>query len=233
MSKEIAKKLIANKGWFKEVDESKTAQIVELSYIKQYSSGEFIYMVGEKQDNVFFVIDGRVKISIAGLSGEEFVLAVWEKGTCFGEGSFSENRVMHLEARVMKDATLLVIPHTVINSVLGEETKFQRNIMQDMINRSKGIYELIEILLFKPLYARLAARLLHFISLYGQQSEDGTILPIQLSQSDLAGMSGGSRQRANKVFREWEKSGIVTKPGRYYIVHDIPALKAIMEQLDD
>ena len=233
LSKELAKNLISREGWFQGIDDERIAQIVELSNIKRYSSDEFIYMLGDQQSNVFCILDGRVKVSIVGQGGDEFVLAIWEAGICFGESSFHDDGKMPLEARVLNDATVLVIPHSVIEKVLEDGTIFYRNIMLDMIGRAKDLYRLVEILLFRPLHAKLAARVLHFISIFGEECEEGIVLPIKLSQSDLAGMSGGSRQRVNQIFRKWAASGIVTKMDKYYVVHDVEALTAIMEDHED
>jgi CRP/FNR family cyclic AMP-dependent transcriptional regulator len=226
-------RLICDSEWFAGISKEKIAQIVDQSFIQKYSANDFIYMVGDPQTNLFCVIEGRVKVSIMGKGGDDFVLAIWEKGTCFGESSLHEDGRMPLEARVLIDSTLLAIPHTVINTILENDQALYQNIMLGLIGRAKGLYRLIEIFLFSPLHARVAARILHFLDLFGQPSDDGVILPMKLSQSDLAGMSGGSRQRVNQIFRKWSQQGVMTKPGRYYVVHDVPALKAMLEEVED
>ena len=217
---------IAGKGWFEGVDDDKVAQLIDLSIVKKYSSSEFVYMIGDIQENVFFVLEGQVQVSIVGQDGEEFVLTIWEPGGWFGEAAFHSDHSMPLEVRATKDAKILAIPINAIDTVLDNGAAFYRSIMLDMVGRAKLLYRLVEALLFMPLNARVAVRMLHLLKMFGEQTPEGMIIPLKFSQSDFARMSGGSRQRVNKVFRHWAENGIVTKRGRNYIVHDIDALEA-------
>ena len=224
---------ISNVGWFKGIEDDKVRRIIDHSKIKKYKAGEFVYMVGDRQTNVFCVIDGQVKVSINGKDGEEFVLAIWETGHWFGEGSLYEDSTMPLEASVINDATILAVPMFAIEKVLGDGATFYLNVLHDVIGRTRLLFKLVEILIFKPLHARVAARMLHLIDMFGQESSEGILLPMKISQSEFARMSGGSRQRVNQVFRKWSDEGIVSKQEKYYVVHDLEALAAESEASED
>lgn len=220
---------IAGNGWFESVDEQKVAQLIDLSVVKKYDPSEFVYMIGDTQDSVFFVLEGQLKVSIVGQEGEEFMLTIWESGNWFGEAAFHSDHTMPLEVSATQASKVLVIPISAIDSVLDNGASFYRNIMLDMTGRAKLLYRLIEALLFMPLNARVAVRMLYLLQLFGEKSPEGIVLPLKFSQSDFARMSGGSRQRVNKVFRQWAEDGVVTKKGRNYIVHDVEALQAQTE----
>jgi len=216
MNKEELIEKISSEGWLENVDIENIARILEFSEVRKYQSGEFLYLVGDTQNHIFCILDGRVKISIVNQEGEEFVLTIWERGYWFGESSF------------LKGSTMPSIDKVMENSV-----EFYRNVFQDMIRRATELYGLVEMLLFKPLQVRVAARMLHLINLYGQESAAGIILPLQFSQADFARMSGGSRQRVNKVFRQWASEGVVSKKGKNYIVHDMVRLRAALELTEE
>lgn len=217
---------ITGKGWFKGIDALSVSKLVELSSVKKYAPGEFVYMMGDTRDNVYYIIDGQVQVSIVGKDGEEFVLTIYESENWFGESALHPDQLMPLELKATKDASILCIPISAIDSVLDNSAAFYHNIVLDMVERAKLLYILIEAVLFMPLDARVATRMLHLLNLFGEQRQEGIVLPLKFSQSDFARMSGGSRQRVNKVFRNWCEAGIVTKKGRNYIVHDLEALKA-------
>lgn len=224
---------IAGTSWFKEVDPALIAKLVECSHIRRYAPDEFVYLVGDVQTHVFFILDGRIKISIMSQNGEEFVMTMWEHGMWFGEGAFLEGATMPLEARAVNNATLLAVPIALVDKVLENAQTFYKDILQDLIGRSNQLYMLIEMLLFKPLRVRVVARMLQLVDLFGEENDGEIILPLQFSQSDFARMSGGSRQRINKIFRQWAADGIVSKKGKNHIVHDIEALRAQLEVNDD
>lgn len=224
---------IVNGSWFQDLADDKIQQLIELSTIKEYKTGDFVYMVGQQQEHVYCIVDGKLSISIIDPAGEEFWLTIWEAGRWFGEAAFHEDGVMPLQARTMTPATIVAMPISAIDQVLENGTVFYRNLMLDMVGRAKLLYKLIEILLFRPLRSRVAMRVLHLAETFGEPDGSSIILPIKFSQSDFAQMSGGSRQRVNQIFRDWSDKGVVNKKDKRYVVQDIAALKAELEATED
>ena len=78
-------------------------------------------------------------------------------------------------------------------------------------------------MLFYPLRARLAGRMLLLISEHGEAADGGYYLNINLSQNDFARLTLGSRQRINKILREWHEQGIVINQNDRYFIPNIDA----------
>ena len=224
---------ISNSDWFNNVDPNLITKLLEGSRVRRYAPDEFIYLVGDMQSHVFFILEGRVKISIMSHNGEEFVMTMWEKGKWFGQSSFLEGSTMPLEARAINNVSVLAVPNVWLDKVLENDTNFNRNVLHDVIARSNQLYMLIDMLLFKPLRVRVVARMLQLADLFGEKVEEGIVLPLRFSQADFARMSGGSRQRINKIFRQWAADDIVIKKGRTHVVRNLEALKAQLEVQDD
>jgi len=86
---------------------------------------------------------------------------------------------------------------------------------------------------FYPLRSRLAGRLLALIEEHGQQGAEGVLIDINMSQTDFAQLSLGSRQRINKILSEWRESGIIEVRTNHYVIRDLDALRAELELKDD
>jgi CRP-like cAMP-binding protein len=99
--------------------------------------------------------------------------------------------------------------------------------------RSRGIYRLLVGMAFYPLRSRLAGRLLALIEEHGHQTDEGVSIDINLSQTDFAQLSLGSRQRINKILSEWRERGILEAQSNHYIIRDLDALHAELELKDD
>ncbi|MFT4966785.1 MAG: CRP/FNR family cyclic AMP-dependent transcriptional regulator [Colwellia sp.] len=80
-------------------------------------------------------------------------------------------------------------------------------------------------MLFYPLKARLAGRLLWFAQHYGNAVNEGVLIDKKMSQSELADLTLGSRQRINKIIKEFEQKDILFTRGQRYLVKDMAALK--------
>jgi CRP-like cAMP-binding protein len=108
-----------------------------------------------------------------------------------------------------------------------------RNIFIDHTVKSRGLYRLLAGILFYPLSARLAGRLLEQAQLHGVQTEQGVHLDISLSQSDFANLVMGSRPRVNKIFGQWRDKDIVVMVQGKYLIKDLAALENELELIDE
>ena len=80
-------------------------------------------------------------------------------------------------------------------------------------------------MVFYPLRSRLAGRLLDLMTDYGISRDGGVLLDVQLTQNDFARLCLGSRQRVNKIFREWTEQGVLRMHRDRYILLDLRALE--------
>jgi CRP-like cAMP-binding protein len=142
-------------------------------------------------------------------------------------GDFSllpeESRIQ--EAQIQVAADILLIPRSAVVEIGGKYPVLYRNLFVDAGQRSRKMYELMATIMFYPLRARLAARLVHLLTQHGVVVGNGIRLAIKLSQNDFASLCLGSRQRVNKIFREWTEQGILAMQDDYYVIFDLDALK--------
>jgi len=226
IEKQLALKVASNQGWFNGLNDKEVSSLVEASYINTYRADELVYRTGQEQKNLYCVIDGLVKVSLVSDEGDQFPLIIWEAGAWFGEGALLDGSVMPVEVSARTDTKLLRVPIYEIDDALDNPAIFYKNILRDMISRTQLLYRLVDMLLFKTLQARVAARILHLITLFGETTSEGVRIPLEFSQADFARMSGGSRQRVNKIFGKWYSDGVITKQSKWYVVHDTQALEA-------
>jgi CRP-like cAMP-binding protein len=93
------------------------------------------------------------------------------------------------------------------------------------------MYDLLAGMVFYPLKSRLAGRILHLVERHGRETADGIALEVKMSQLEFAQMTMGSRQRVNKVLRDWVQRGILRKRNDYYVIVDLAGLQAEVEGL--
>lgn len=80
-------------------------------------------------------------------------------------------------------------------------------------------------LVFLDLHGRVAKLL---VGMAGEEdsSGDGEVaLDLELTQSDLASMVGGSRQSVNQILRSFARRGYVEMQGRRIVVKNLPGLR--------
>ena len=78
---------------------------------------------------------------------------------------------------------------------------------------------------FFNLPIRLAKTLLNY------QPEARVGMKISLSQSELAEMAGGTREKVNRCLRDWQRQGIIELKNRWTIIRKPEALRALIESM--
>ena len=197
----------------------------EAAKIKSYSANTYLYSVGGMSSNIYAVISGRVRLNITSSLGQQFSIVDMEDSYWFGESALMDGQAKVLEAQVKVDSQLLSIPAATVHKAAAISPVIYRNLFNAVIDRSRGVYTLLAGLAFYPLRARLAGRLLVLIEDHGVPSNGGIRLDIKLSQNDFASLSLGSRQRINKILREWHEHGVVTIEEDHYCIQDRAALE--------
>ena len=58
-----------------------------------------------------------------------------------------------------------------------------------------------------------------------QSSRDKTVLDLHVTQTDLAGMVGGSRQSVNQILHAFERRGYLELQGRTVVINEVEPLR--------
>jgi CRP-like cAMP-binding protein len=228
MKRDQLRQFIAASSWFAGAPADELDHLTDAAAVRHYAGGSFIWTTGQKTSEVFGLVSGRLRISMASAMGQEFALIDWEQGAWLGEQVLATDAPNMLEVRVLEPSDLLVLPAQVVIEVGDRWPVLYRNLYRAAWVNTRGLYEILEAMLFYPLKARVAGRVLVLIADHGHRVEDGVLLDIKLSQNDFARLAMGSRQRVNGIFRDWDKQGLVESRGDYLLIKDIEGLQREM-----
>lgn len=195
------------------------------SRVKFYSKGSHLYRINEFSTDIFCLLSGRVRISVRGATGQQFALTDLGPKEWLGEGAVLDNERRVVESMVIEEADVLVLPWPEILAVAEQFPLIYRNLFEQSQVRARSTYQLLGYVLFLPLRARVAGRLLQLFDKSGDGCGEFPSVRAQINQKDLSQLSLGSRQHINKIFRDWNREGVVKKVGDRYELLDITALR--------
>ena len=75
--------------------------------VSTYSKGQVVFTQGEPADSVFYIQEGKIKISVVSAQGKEAVIAFLEAGDFIGEGCLTGRPRRISAARALTDCILL------------------------------------------------------------------------------------------------------------------------------
>ena len=217
--------LVSASPWFDNLPPEALAELADAAGYKDLPVGSYIYEQGRPTTEIFCIVEGRVRVSLLSPNGHEFALIEREPGTWFGAPGLVNDEGRIIEASAIESTRLLVIPRDVVLSVGERYPRMYENLFRYSQSILRSLHGLIGGILFYPLKARVAGRLIHLCEEHGEPSDGGVLLDIKVSQNDFARLALGSRQRVNRVFRDWASRGLVETREDHIWVRDLEQLE--------
>ena len=226
-------KAINHSPWFQGLPQEAVAELIESAKTVPHEDQTYLYRLGEQSHTIYCVLSGSVRIKISSVLGQEFTITDFNLGGWLGEIAITEKPTKMFEAQVLGYSVLLEIPARKVRALAEKYPVIYKNLFYEQNERTIGMSELLGGMLFYPLRARLAGRLLWMMRENGVEQDGGILLDKKISQQELASLTMGSRQRVNKIFREWQDNDIVLMEGQKYFIKNQDALYREVEPIDE
>ena len=179
-----------------------------LKFLKNQS----IFLQGNASDAVFYIQQGKIKLTVVSSKGKEAVIAVLEQTNFFGEGCLIGQPLRMATAKAMEGSTLVRIEKSAMTRVLHEEPAFSELFMAYLLSRNSRIEEDLVDHIFHSSEKRLA-RILLLLAHYGDESYNVDLLIPKISQETLADMVGTTRSRVSFFMNKFRKLGFIEYKG--------------------
>ena len=201
------------------------------SATEDYRSNQYIFVQGELADLVFFIQEGRVKLTVTSEHGKEAVVGIMDEGQFIGEGCLQSEPLRSATAIALGDCRITTITKAAMLSAIRDQPEFSKLFMDHLLSRNRRIQEDVVDQLFNSSEKRLA-RLLLLLANYGKEGNP-PIVSVILRQETLAEMVGTSRSRVNFFMNKFRKLGFIDYNGKIEvhqsllnsILHDKPEIK--------
>ncbi len=172
-----------------------------------------LFLEGDTPNDLFIVVSGRVAISNRSVDGRESVVALMEPTDLFGEMGLFGSHGRSAGARALEESSVVVVPYEPVRALYQEHPSLLWRVVEMLSSRIRNTDNVLADSVFLDVTGRTAKRLLE---LAGQ--EDSFTLPI--TQEELAGMVGASRERVNKAISSFIKLGWLEQNERNYAITD-------------
>jgi CRP/FNR family cyclic AMP-dependent transcriptional regulator len=180
-----------------------------------FQAKDIIFSQGDACEDVMYIQEGHVKLSVVSKTGKEAVVAILNPGDFVGEGALAGQRLRIATATAATPATLLAIELKELIRVLHQDHEFSDYFISYMVERNIRIEADLTDQLFNSSEKRLARTLL-LLARYGDKDKPQFVLP-KISQETLAEMVGTTRSRVNFFMKKFEKLGFIHHNGGLHV----------------
>jgi CRP/FNR family transcriptional regulator, cyclic AMP receptor protein len=193
------------------------AKVGEGKIVSTYRRDQMVFSQGEIADAVFYIQQGKVKLTVVSEQGKEAVVAILGPGHFFGEGCLNGHPLRIATARAVDECVITRLEKATMIATVHQKPEFSELFMSYLLTRNSRIEEDLIDQLFNSSEKRLA-RLLLLLANFGKEGKPEPIVG-KFSQETLAEMIGTTRSRASHFMNKFRDLGFVRYSGSTIEVH--------------
>ena len=225
LSREERRDLLARTPLFAGLSDREIDALFSVTRTKRLAPREELFHKGDEGSQVYLVLRGTLKALTTSDEGDDVVFSIMSVGELVGEIAFLGSPTRTATVTAIAESELLVIDRGDFLAFLKTHPEAAIKLMAVLAGRIKRISELVEDTLFLNLPIRLAKKLVHYASIYGETTDAGVRIDLKLSQEEWGDLVGATRESINKQMRAWTEEGIVVTDHGYVTLRKPEALE--------
>ena len=199
--------------------------------IFNYQKNQTVFAQGDPADSVFYIHDGKVKITVISQQGKEAVVAILGPDEFCGEGCLTGQPLRVATATALTECKIMKLDKREIVRVLHDEPAFSEMFIAHLLARTIRVEEDLVDQLFNSSEKRLARALL-LLANFGKEGRPEPIIA-KVSQETLAEMIGTTRSRVSQFMNKFRQLGFIDYNGTIkvhssllsVVLHDQPQIR--------
>jgi CRP/FNR family transcriptional regulator, cyclic AMP receptor protein len=204
--------------------------------IFKYKKDHTLFVQGGPADSVFYIRNGKVKITVVSEQGKEAVVAILGPDEFCGEGCLTGQVWRRATAAAMTECEIMRLEKATMIRVLHEELAFSEMFVAHLLARATRVEDDLVDQLFNSSEKRLARALL-LLANFGKDAPPEPVIA-KVSHETLAEMIGTTRSRVSYFMNKFRKLGLIDYSGHHLevyasllnlVLHDQPQVSEVHE----
>ncbi|HEY9555418.1 MAG TPA: Crp/Fnr family transcriptional regulator [Acidimicrobiales bacterium] len=205
--------LIRGTELFAELDDAALQEVAQSAVSRELRRGDVLFSEGTAPQHLYVVEDGRIAIASKSIDGRESVFALMERGELFGEMGLLDGEGRSAEARALEPSRVIEVPYEPVRAAFEARPELLWGVVALLAGRLRSMDSALSDSVFLDVTGRTAKRLLEL-------GGDADEFQLPVTQEELAGMVGASRERVNKAIASFVRLGWIDQSDRRYTILD-------------
>ncbi|KAA1419336.1 Crp/Fnr family transcriptional regulator [Nocardioides humilatus] len=212
-------------GFFGELDPADRAAIASRGRLRRFDTGSPLMREGQAGTEVLVIVSGRAKVTYLTRDGREVILDFRGPGDLLGEMAVVDGNPRSNTVQAIEPVEALAMPAADFRDLVAQSPTLANRLLQNMIRRFRDSDR--KVIEFGASHAvgRVAARLVEMVERFGTLTPAGHVIDLPISQDELAGWTGSSREAVAKALHALRELGLVSTDRRSYTVRDLEGLQ--------
>jgi len=200
------------------------AALMRLGLRRAYPARTMLLSEGDEGHQVLVIRSGFVKVQ-ASAGRNDVVLDLLGPGDLLGEVAALDGGPRSATAMTLTPVDVVAIGRTAFLALLDERATVDVALRTHLARRLRHASQRqVEYGALDAL-GRVGRRLVELVDRFGEPSDDGMRITVPLTQTDLAGWAGLSREATVKALRDVRERGWLSTGPRSLVIHDVAAVR--------
>ena len=211
---------------FEPLKQAERKNLAELLHRQTIRKGETLFRRGDEGTALYIIIRGCIKITLPSELNDEITVTVFSNGDFFGEMALLDGMPRSADAVALEETHLYILDRSDFIAFLTNNESAVKSVLYALSMRLRKTDNLLGETVFLNVSMRLIRRLADLAEIQGIKKIDEKEVAVHITQKELAGLIGVSRESVNKELKALEKDGLVKTSRNTIIIRDMARLKA-------
>jgi CRP/FNR family transcriptional regulator len=204
---------------FAELPDEELTKVAQLFRERRYKKNDIIFFEEDTGHYLYFVKEGRVKVSRLLPNGKEMILAFHSEGEYFGEMALIDGGTTPASVTAVRPTVIFVMGAKEFTNLL-ENPRVNSIILKTLCGRCRNAWAQIEVLTFHNADARIRTAFYHMARQSGIDTGSGVKIPMHLTHKEISDIVGISRETATRVLSHLQELELIKVETRHFVVND-------------
>lgn len=227
MQKEIKYWYLRNYDLFTNLSKEQVHDLSAISRFVRMKKGQTIYFANDDSKRLYFLINGKIKISEVDGLGNEMIKDIILTGDLFGEIPITNFQISQEFAEILSSEVILcTFTMDQFEKLMEKHPSLALSFSKKMGEKLRRLEHRYSNLVFKDVKARLKDFLMDWANKEGKPVEDGLVIKNYLTHNEIASLISSSRQTVTTLINELKEEGVIAYSRSLITIPNISALAA-------
>lgn len=187
---------------------------------------EHLFHEGAEAKYFYFVHTGQIRIAKSADSGRVLSLRLAHKGSIIGELPLYQSHRIYIFDAIAKTASeVYAIEYPTLERYLEQNPLLAVNMLKLMAKHMRKQHHKFRDLLLYGKKGAVYSTLIRMANSYGREEDGGILIPLEMTNQELADYSAMSRESLNRLLGDLKRDGVITYRGSFIFLRDVSYLR--------
>ncbi|MGY4706165.1 Crp/Fnr family transcriptional regulator [Candidatus Bipolaricaulota sp. J31] len=203
------------------------AELRSLMHPLELGAGETVFHEGMPSFGLYILCEGKIKVAKHTRGGHSQILKLLGPGEILGEKTLFDGETYTCYAKTLEPSRLMFIPREDFLRFVRRHPDVAVRLVEKLARELKAFGDKLVEIASRSAKERVARVLLELARAFGEETEEGLDIGLELQRAELAEMASISTETAIRILSELADRGIVSLPGHRIVIKKPESLRAM------